>query len=187
MTCSLETKKFIATIQTGALCAAIFLTSACAAPTSVSEFRAQFVPTRDIIDKWPALDTDNPHRLVDGQSIADINTAVNRVPYRHETIDLWKRPDVFFAEGGDCEDYAIAKYFELASRGIGPAWLAVVHDPFEQKFHAVLAVSDQGRIVVLDNRSSRPIPWATYRARYKPIYILDPRSGEVRRDTDYSG
>jgi predicted transglutaminase-like cysteine proteinase len=52
-----------------------------------------------------------------------VNRYVNAVAYRSDLAnwgqdDRWVGPGEFFARGGDCEDYAIAKYFALRSLGI---------------------------------------------------------------------
>ena len=78
---------------------------------------------------------------------------------------------VLLARGGDCEDFAIAKY--LALRGLGfPARdlrLLILYDERRQQAHAVLAVSRDGRELVLDNLHGAILPLGQlphYRVRY---------------------
>lgn len=91
-----------------------------------------------------------------------INRAVNlsirpvndKIQYGVE--DLWATPLMTFASGaGDCEDYAVAKYVALREAGIAESdlRLVVVRDNAVNDFHAVAAVRDNGRWLVLDNRT----------------------------------
>jgi len=94
--------------------------------------------------------------------LAAINARVNRVPMRDDretygTEDHWARPDEFFRNGGDCEDYAIAKYAILESLG-WPAeamWVVVIRETAISLTHAVLVVRHDERLWTLDNLGDR--------------------------------
>lgn len=43
------------------------------------------------------------------KSLDEIDQYVNSFPYKADKGDEWARPAEFFKNGGDCEDYAIAK------------------------------------------------------------------------------
>lgn len=85
--------------------------------------------------------------------------------------DYWAVPGEFFARGGDCEDYAIAKYLALRALGF-PAQalrLLVLIDTLRGRPHAVLLVQSGGRTLVLDNQTDAVRPWDAvpfYRALY---------------------
>lgn len=85
--------------------------------------------------------------------------------------DYWAAPSEFFARGGDCEDYAIAKYLALRALGF-PAEalrLLVLIDTLRGRPHAVLLVQGGGRTLVLDNQTDAVRPWDDvpfYRALY---------------------
>ncbi len=85
--------------------------------------------------------------------------------------DYWAAPGEFFARGGDCEDYAIAKYLALRALGF-PAQalrLLVLIDTLRGRPHAVLLVQSGGRTLVLDNQTDAVRPWDAvpfYRALY---------------------
>ena len=55
--------------------------------------------------------------------LGEINTEINKIPYKSDIlntgkIDTWLTPDEFYKKNaGDCEDFAIAKYFELRKNG----------------------------------------------------------------------
>lgn len=68
------------------------------------------------------------------QRLAVINQFFNRrILFREDTevwgqIDYWASPLEMFGKGaGDCEDYAIGKYFALTAAGIAPARLRLVY------------------------------------------------------------
>jgi predicted transglutaminase-like cysteine proteinase len=101
---------------------------------------------------------DDPLRL-----IGTANTVLNGVPYRadgagFEGVDRWLDPDTFVTVGGDCEDFAIAKYFLLRRLGLPASDLRLVtgYDRDWQRGHAVLAAQVGTDIQVLDNRYRRP-------------------------------
>ncbi|WP_208997962.1 transglutaminase-like cysteine peptidase [Pseudovibrio sp. FO-BEG1] len=67
--------------------------------------------------------------------------------------DVWRAPLQFLGYRGDCEDYAIAKYFSLLALGYAEADLRfiVVKDSRRQVIHAVTSVQFQGERYVLDS------------------------------------
>jgi predicted transglutaminase-like cysteine proteinase len=92
-----------------------------------------------------------------------VNRLINRTityvsDYRqHGVADLWSSALASLAtRQGDCEDYAIAKYVALRSLGVEATdlRLLLVRDRAVGQDHAVLAVRDEGRWFILDNRRS---------------------------------
>ncbi|MCW5774599.1 MAG: transglutaminase-like cysteine peptidase, partial [Rhodospirillaceae bacterium] len=86
-----------------------------------------------------------------------VNAYINRVPYRADidnygVDDYWATPREFFARGGDCEDYAIAKYLSLRALGWPAERLrvAVIEDRARNLVHSVLIAYHEGRALVLD-------------------------------------
>jgi predicted transglutaminase-like cysteine proteinase len=95
-----------------------------------------------------------------------INDAVNRLDYVTDNElwalnDYWASPAEFLARGaGDCEDYAISKYFLLRELGV-PAEamrIAIVLDTARKLTHAVLIVQTERGPVVLDNVVEQILP-----------------------------
>ncbi len=91
-----------------------------------------------------------------------VNRLVNRVPARDDRVlygvdDYWATPREFFRNGGDCEDYAIAKYAILERLGWPPAhmWIVVLRETVISPIHAVLMVRHAGRLWTLDNLGDR--------------------------------
>ena len=107
-----------------------------------------------------------------------VNDYLNRIAYvadieNYGVDDYWATPRQFFAKGGDCEDYAIAKYLSLRALG-WPAErlrIAVVNDTDRDLVHAALVVYHRGAGYVLDIEipevtDQRKVP------RYKPIFAI---------------
>jgi len=121
-------------------------------------------------------------RRHDGRArIETVNRAVNdAIRYtsdmeQHGVADLWSAPLATFASGrGDCEDYAIAKYVALRESGIAAEDMRVllVRDLAVREDHAVLAVREGGRWMILDNRSMAPIADSDVR-NFMPLFALD--------------
>jgi predicted transglutaminase-like cysteine proteinase len=94
---------------------------------------------------------------------------------QHGTVDVWSAPLASLASGrGDCEDYAIAKYALLRDAGVSESDLRIllVRDRAIREDHAVLAVHDDGKWIVLDSRRSllttdRELP------HFTPLFALN--------------
>ncbi|WP_068310108.1 transglutaminase-like cysteine peptidase [Polycladidibacter hongkongensis] len=104
----------------------------------------------------------DPHQF--GPVLARVNQMVNRqLTYASDEevwgqADYWASPDETLAKGkGDCEDYAILKYWSLAALGFdrGAMQVVAVYDRSVEDYHAVLHVKLFGADYILDNRSMR--------------------------------
>ena len=94
---------------------------------------------------------------------------------QHGVADLWTAPLATLASGrGDCEDYAIAKYAVLRAAGVPDTdlRLLLVRDRAVRQDHAVLAVRDNGRWLVLDNRHAMLSETASL-PQFTPLFALD--------------
>ena len=83
----------------------------------------------------------------------------NTVPYRSDQelygrTDYWANVGEFLTNGGDCEDYAIAKYRALIEGGFDPESLRIVllHDRVNKTAHAVLVAYLNDHAWILDNQ-----------------------------------
>ena len=110
-------------------------------------------------------------------AIATVNAAVNRaLRYSPDRVvwgrgDYWATPAETARKGaGDCEDFAIAKYWLLRSLGFGTEQLqlVVLEDTRKGVYHAVLAVHLEGTRYILDNLSDRVATDAAFPG-YMPI------------------
>jgi predicted transglutaminase-like cysteine proteinase len=110
--------------------------------------------------------------------LANLNRVVNISRYVEELPgqDAWQRPRTLFRHGGDCEDFAIAKYGVLRALGMNAAHLRVlvVAQRDNGEFHAILAVTAaNGDWIGLDNRRSEPWQSAEFLKVYKPLYAVN--------------
>ena len=108
---------------------------------------------------------------------SDVNNAVRYVSdyAQHGVADLWSAPLATLSTGqGDCEDYAIVKYAMLMQAGVNSSdlRLMLVKDLSVRQDHAVLAVRQDGRWLVLDNRRSMPFETADLR-HFVPLFALN--------------
>jgi predicted transglutaminase-like cysteine proteinase len=118
-----------------------------------------------------------------GQSIKQMADGVNRmmndVKYISDSknwgqSDYWATPVEFMERGGDCEDYAIAKYTALRALGVPEDRLrvAIVHDMQKNVPHAVLVVYTDDGTVVLDNQNKGLVDGEKLQ-RYRPIFSIN--------------
>lgn len=108
-----------------------------------------------------------------------VDKMFNRVPYISDQknwgiSDYWSTPVEFMQRGGDCEDYAIAKYVALRSLGVHENRLriAIVHDLQKDIPHAVLIVYADDGAMILDNQSQRT-RFVDDVNRYRPIFSIN--------------
>jgi predicted transglutaminase-like cysteine proteinase len=102
-----------------------------------------------------------------GEADTHLVEAANRFVNRAEYVadepgyaggDVWATPAELFSRGGDCEDFALAKFFLLRELGIanGRMRIAILGPTKLQESHAVLLVETETGMVVLDNLRPRP-------------------------------
>lgn len=110
----------------------------------------------------------------------EVNTMMNRKKYILDSknwgkSDYWATPVEFLKHGGDCEDYAIAKYVALRALGVSEERLRVVivQDLSKNIPHAILVVYTQDGPVVLDNQNKDVLNADSLRGRYKPIFSIN--------------
>jgi predicted transglutaminase-like cysteine proteinase len=111
--------------------------------------------------------------------LQSVNAYINGVRYLTDIgnwgkLDYWAAPDEFFARGGDCEDFAIAKYFSLKMIGFPAEQMRVVvlNDKRLRIAHAVLEVRIDDQTYVLDNRYSNVMSWDEV-SHYRAIYSVN--------------
>ena len=108
-----------------------------------------------------------------------VNAFWNTWPYR-EDIENWGKPDYwaipaeFLKKSGDCEDYAIIKYFTLKELGIPPETMRIVvlRDTIRNLAHAVLVVYMNDNAYVLDNLSNAVLSHTRFK-HYSPQYSVN--------------
>ncbi len=118
-----------------------------------------------------------------GQSEQDmiraVNAHYNKVRYIEDknnwgTSDYWETPVEFTSRGGDCEDFAIAKYAALKNLGFteDQMRIAIVRDTWKGIPHAILIVYTADGAKFLDNQYKEVKNVAGF-DRYAPVYSIN--------------
>ncbi len=125
--------------------------------------------TNPILKNWRQL-VHSAAKLTPRKQLTAVNEFFNRWPYRHDAelygrSEYWATPQEFMARSGDCEDYAIVKFFALRALGFGRDALRIVvlKDRIRGIGHAVLAVYLADDILILDSLSSLILSHSKYR------------------------
>jgi len=113
------------------------------------------------------------------QQIEIANEAMNQHPYIR-TVNNWHRamywetPFQFLRYGGQCQDYAIAKYELLRAAGVRADLMrmVVLHDDLSGIDHAVLVVYVDGQTLILDNLRADIVPTEAV-SYYHPYYSIN--------------
>lgn len=108
-----------------------------------------------------------------------VNRFINRYPYvptwqNWHRSSYWEAPFEFLARGGQCQDYAIAKYLALHAVGVSDAQIRVLilRDTDLGIDHAVLLADVDGVAYILDNLNATIIP-ADRDTQYRPYYAIN--------------
>jgi predicted transglutaminase-like cysteine proteinase len=108
------------------------------------------------------------------------NAALNAVRYVTAQQNwgdpgYWETPYQFLARGGQCQDYAIAKYFALAESGFptDALHILVVRDTLRALDHAILVADIDSERLVLDNQTPDVVDESTALLRYAPYYAIE--------------
>ncbi|MGF1594630.1 MAG: transglutaminase-like cysteine peptidase [Kiloniellaceae bacterium] len=108
-----------------------------------------------------------------------VNGYFNRWPYKvdlevYGVSEFWATPMEFMKRSGDCEDYAIAKFFLLRDLGYRNDQLRIVilMDRIRRIGHAVLAVYALGDILILDSLTDLIFSHKKYQ-HYQPQYSMN--------------
>jgi predicted transglutaminase-like cysteine proteinase len=116
-----------------------------------------------------------------------VNAAINRHPYVPSYVNWhesnhWETPFEFLAKGGQCQDYAIAKYLLLRAAGVPASSLRVVvlHDTRLDLDHAVTVAYVGGEALVLDNQQRDVVP-ASSLDFYQPYYSINEQGWWLHR------
>jgi predicted transglutaminase-like cysteine proteinase len=134
---------------------------------------------RDLVARLSAL----PFRA----KLEAVNAALNRHPYvtslrNWGETNRWETPLEFLGKGGQCQDYAIAKYLALRAAGV-PAdrlRLVVLRDMRLEIDHAVTVAYGEGEAWVLDNQSAA-LATTDSLLHYQPYYSISEQGWWLHR------
>lgn len=121
------------------------------------------------------------------EKVAAVNSYINQISYiedikNYGKSDQWATPVEFFRKGGDCEDFAIAKYASLRALGFSTDQLriAIVQDKIKNIAHALLIVYTEEGTFVLDNQDKR-LRHAAEVTRYQPVFSINATNWWLHR------
>jgi predicted transglutaminase-like cysteine proteinase len=116
-----------------------------------------------------------------------VNAAVNRHPYIPSTVNWhesnhWETPFEFLRKGGQCQDYAVAKYLLLREAGVPASSLrlVVLRDTHLGLDHAVTVAFVRGEALVLDNQQQEVVP-ASRLDYCRPYYSINEQGWWLHR------
>jgi len=108
-----------------------------------------------------------------------VNAFFNKWPYKTDldnygVDDYWATPVEFMTRSGDCEDYAIAKFYALLQLGVpnDDMRIVAIMDHIRNIGHAVLVVRIGNDSVVLDNLSNLVMSHTRY-PQYDPQFSVN--------------
>lgn len=134
--------------------------------------------TKCHLQKWFEF-LDSLRGLSRQEQIFQVNRYVNEKEYvldlnNYGLEDYWAIAREFLYNGGDCEDYAITKFFSLKWLGFSSDDIRIVilQDTNLRTPHAVLAVTSDQDAVILDNQSGETIPHRKI-VHYIPLFSLN--------------
>jgi predicted transglutaminase-like cysteine proteinase len=114
--------------------------------------------------------------------MSSVNNYFNNIKYINDIklfgkTDYWQTPYEFINKGGDCEDYAIAKYFMLKRLGFSTDNLKIVINKdinLGGIAHSVLVVNYNNQELMLDNQIKN-IAFTNSIFHYIPIYAINEK------------
>jgi predicted transglutaminase-like cysteine proteinase len=116
-----------------------------------------------------------------------VNATINRYPYVSSMrnwgeSNRWETPLEFIRNGGQCQDYAIAKYLALRAAGMPADRLRVVvlRDTWLELDHAVTVVYTDGEALMLDNQRRDIVSVASV-DHYQPYYSISEQGWWLHR------
>ncbi len=125
------------------------------------------------------------------KKLSHVNAFYNKIlpindATKYNVDDHWATPKEFLINGkGDCEDYAIAKYFTLIETGIPKEklFLSVVKVKGEANYHMVLLYLENKKSMplVLDNLSFKVVSF-DIRKKLEPQFIFNEKVAYLLKD-----
>jgi predicted transglutaminase-like cysteine proteinase len=139
-----------------------------------------------------ALNIDNPQlqerwknlraKLKDApliEKVRGVNNFFNQWPYKRDpeawgVEDYWATPREFIQKSGDCEDYAVTKFYALLNLGVPKEQMriAAVKDGIRGLGHAVLVVFMDDDAYILDNLTNLVLSHKKL-THYTPQYTVN--------------
>lgn len=119
--------------------------------------------------------------------LQEVNRYMNAHPYILDMVnwgvqDYWETPKEFLDRNGDCEDYAIAKFYSLRALGMDNTNLRIVvlQDMNLQISHAILVAYVDGKAFALDNQIPEVVSTEIIH-HYRPFYSINEEAWWLHR------
>lgn len=148
------------------------------------------------VERVQMLQQSTPPRTLAMDDLRIFNALWNRVPYysdkQHWGVDdYWASPvEMLGSNGGDCEDYSIAKYFSLKKLGVPVENLRITYVRALElnEPHMVLAYypAPDADPYILDNLTGKLVP-ASERPDLEPVYSFNDEDLWAAAATDFKG
>ena len=141
-------------------------------------------PAKERLTHWRALMSNPKNKaLTDRQKLELVNDFMNQTPFKSDKEhwgkdDYWATPIEFLStNGGDCEDFSIAKYFTLRALGVADEKLQITYVKeikIYNEAHMVLAyfATPDAEPLILDN-INKTIQPASNRSDLVPVYSFN--------------
>lgn len=141
--------------------------------------------------------------MMDYSDLKDINARINAIEYNHGIDPLWEPIDAD-DDGGSCSNYAVAKYRALRALGCPQEALVLTCafvEPFKlkdpdtgiwrdarknERYHAILVVTLDGKRFVMDNRKPFPTEIELYGYEWHKLWNWDMGKWEWAEGADRS-
>lgn len=165
---------------------------------AIAESHGALGSAQERLQAWAQL-LQNSTRQPEDQQLETINRFFNQqLAFRDDLsiwsqVDYWATPVEALTKGaGDCEDFALAKYFSLRQLGVPAERLRITYVKSLKlnQAHMVLSyyLSDSSDPLVLDNLIGQILP-ASQRRDLLPVYafnaeglfLIDPFTGAITR------
>lgn len=143
------------------------------------------VQGKNRVEAWDSMIESSKNESILNQ-LKNVNDFFNQITYKSDSSvwgvkDYWATPFEFMGIGaGDCEDYAIAKYFSLIKLGVLDEKLRITYVSYRkanskyEEAHMVLTYYHKVGVepVVLDN-INKTLQLASKRPDLKPVYSFN--------------
>lgn len=155
-------------------------------PAKLSKIEKKYGSTaKTRVEYWDSMMESSKNQKILNK-LKNVNDFFNKIKYKSDLAhwkkkDYWATPFEFMGTGaGDCEDYAIAKYFSLRELGVPDEKLRITYVTYRrsnskyEQAHMVLTYyhTPGATPVVLDN-INKTLKLATKRPDLKPVYSFN--------------
>jgi len=155
-------------------------------PSKISSVNKKYgIQAKSRVERWDSmLQATKDEKILN--KLKNVNDFFNKIKYKTDPRhwrkkDYWATPYEFLGTGaGDCEDYAIAKYYSLRKLGVPEHKLRITYVIYKKRntrfdqAHMVLTYYHKpgATPIVLDNINKK-LKLATKRKDLKPVYSFN--------------